>query len=123
ARRLRATVPVPRAGRHPGGDGHPDDGAVGDSGTPDDAAVGRRGDGAHAAAPAPLELRSGDADRSPAGARLPPMTAPQEENTMSTAGPTGTAPETTGAPDSGMATGSDAGEPGSHLGPGDLDPD
>jgi hypothetical protein len=51
------------------------------------------------------------------------MTAPHEENTMSMAGPDGTDPETTDAPDSGMATGSDAGEPGSHLGPGDLDPD
>ena len=36
---------------------------------------------------------------------------------MSMAGPHGTDPE------SGMASGSDAGEPGGHLGPGDLDPD
>ena len=36
---------------------------------------------------------------------------------MSMAGPHGT------DPDSGMATGSDAGEPGGHLGPGDLAPD
>ena len=36
---------------------------------------------------------------------------------MSMAGPQGTDPE------SGMASGSDAGEPGGHLGPGDLDPD
>ena len=42
---------------------------------------------------------------------------------MSMAGPNGTDPETTDAPDDGMASGSDAGEPGSHLGPGDLDPD
>ena len=36
---------------------------------------------------------------------------------MSMAGPHDTDPE------SGMASGSDAGEPGGHLGPGDLDPD
>jgi hypothetical protein len=36
---------------------------------------------------------------------------------MSMAGPHGTDPET------GMASGSDAGEPGGHLGPGDLAPD
>ncbi len=36
---------------------------------------------------------------------------------MSMAGPNGSDPE------SGMASGSDAGEPGGHLGPGDLDPD
>jgi hypothetical protein len=36
---------------------------------------------------------------------------------MSMAGPHGT------DPDSGMASGSDAGEPGGHLGPGDLAPD
>jgi hypothetical protein len=36
---------------------------------------------------------------------------------MSMAGPNGS------DPDSGMASGSDAGEPGSHLGPGDLAPD
>ncbi len=36
---------------------------------------------------------------------------------MSMAGPHGTDPE------SGMASGSDAGEPGGHLGPGDLAPD
>jgi hypothetical protein len=36
---------------------------------------------------------------------------------MSMAGPHGTDPE------SGMASGSDAGEPGGHLGPGDLSPD
>jgi hypothetical protein len=41
---------------------------------------------------------------------------------MSVAGPDGTDPETA-LPDSGMASGSDAGEPGAHLGPGDLDPD
>jgi hypothetical protein len=41
---------------------------------------------------------------------------------MSMAGPNGTDPE--GAlPDSGMASGSDAGEAGGHLGPGDLAPD
>jgi len=36
---------------------------------------------------------------------------------MSMAGPHGS------DPDSGMASGSDAGQPGGHLGPGDLDPD
>lgn len=36
---------------------------------------------------------------------------------MSMAGPNGT------DPDSGMASGSDAGQPGGHLGPGDLAPD
>ena len=36
---------------------------------------------------------------------------------MSMAGPHGT------DPDSGMASGSDAGQAGGHLGPGDLDPD
>ena len=36
---------------------------------------------------------------------------------MSMAGPQGTDPE------SGMASGSDAGQPGGHLGPGDLAPD
>jgi hypothetical protein len=41
---------------------------------------------------------------------------------MSMAGRDGTDPES-GLPDSGMDTGSDAGEPGGHLGPGDLDPD
>jgi hypothetical protein len=41
---------------------------------------------------------------------------------MSMAGPNGTDPEST-LPDSGMETGSDAGEPGGHLGPGDLAPD
>jgi hypothetical protein len=41
---------------------------------------------------------------------------------MSMAGRNGTDPEST-VPDSGMDTGSDAGEPGVHLGPGDLEPD
>jgi hypothetical protein len=41
---------------------------------------------------------------------------------MSMAGPNGSDPETT-LPGSGMASGSDAGEPGGHLGPGDLAPD
>ena len=41
---------------------------------------------------------------------------------MSMAGRNGTDPEST-LPDSGMDTGSDAGEPGGHLGPGDLAPD
>jgi hypothetical protein len=41
---------------------------------------------------------------------------------MSMAGRDGTDPEST-RPDSGMDTGSDAGEPGGHLGPGDLAPD
>jgi hypothetical protein len=41
---------------------------------------------------------------------------------MSMAGPNGTDPETA-LPGSGMASGSDAGEPGAHLGPGDLAPD
>jgi hypothetical protein len=41
---------------------------------------------------------------------------------MSMAGRNGTDPEST-LPDSAMASGSDAGEPGGHLGPGDLDPD
>jgi hypothetical protein len=41
---------------------------------------------------------------------------------MSMAGRDGTDPESV-LPDSGMDTGSDAGEPGGHLGPGDLDPD
>jgi hypothetical protein len=41
---------------------------------------------------------------------------------MSMAGPHGTDPESA-APGSGMASGSDAGEPGGHLGPGDLAPD
>jgi hypothetical protein len=41
---------------------------------------------------------------------------------MSMAGRDGTDPESTRA-DSGMDTGSDAGEPGGHLGPGDLAPD
>jgi hypothetical protein len=45
------------------------------------------------------------------------MSTAGEEITMSMAGPQGTDPE------SGMASGSDAGEPGGHLGPGDLDPD
>jgi hypothetical protein len=45
------------------------------------------------------------------------MSAAREETAMSMAGPQGDDPE------SGMASGSDAGEPGSHLGPGDLDPD
>jgi hypothetical protein len=43
--------------------------------------------------------------------------SPAEEIDMSMAGPHGT------DPDSGMASGSDAGEPGGHLGPGDLAPD
>jgi hypothetical protein len=43
--------------------------------------------------------------------------SPAEEIVMSMAGPHGI------DPDSGMASGSDAGEPGGHLGPGDLDPD
>jgi hypothetical protein len=43
--------------------------------------------------------------------------SPAEEIVMSMAGPHGT------DPDSGMASGSDAGEPGGHLGPGDLAPD
>ena len=60
----------------PGGDGHPHDGAVGHPGPSDDAAVGRGGDGAHPGAAAPLLLRAGDADRAPAGARLPPLTGP-----------------------------------------------
>jgi hypothetical protein len=51
------------------------------------------------------------------------MTAPGEEILMSMAGPNGTDPESAAVPDTGMASGSDAGEPGSHLGPGDLDPD
>jgi hypothetical protein len=46
---------------------------------------------------------------------------------MSMAGRDGTDPDSlipdSLAPDSGMDTGSDAGEPGGHLGPGDLDPD
>ena len=41
---------------------------------------------------------------------------------MSMAGRDGTDPDST-LPDSGMASGSDAGEPGGHLGPGDLAPD
>jgi hypothetical protein len=41
---------------------------------------------------------------------------------MSMAGRNGTDPESA-LPDSGMETGSDAGEPGGHLGPGDLTPD
>jgi hypothetical protein len=41
---------------------------------------------------------------------------------MSMAGRGGTDPESA-LPDSGMDTGSDAGEPGGHLGPGDLAPD
>jgi hypothetical protein len=41
---------------------------------------------------------------------------------MSMAGPDGTDPEST-VPTSGMASGSDAGEPGGHLGPGDLSPE
>jgi hypothetical protein len=41
---------------------------------------------------------------------------------MSMAGPNGTDPDSA-VPDSGMDSGSDAGEPGVHLGPGDLDPD
>jgi hypothetical protein len=41
---------------------------------------------------------------------------------MSMTGPNGTDPETA-LPSSGMASGSDAGEPGAHLGPGDLAPD
>ena len=41
---------------------------------------------------------------------------------MSMAGRNGTDPEST-LPDSGMDTGSDAGAPGNHLGPGDLAPD
>jgi hypothetical protein len=41
---------------------------------------------------------------------------------MSMAGRGGTDPESA-LPDSAMETGSDAGEPGGHLGPGDLSPD
>ena len=41
---------------------------------------------------------------------------------MSMAGRDGTDPEST-LPDSGMDSGSDAGQPGGHLGPGDLAPD
>ena len=41
---------------------------------------------------------------------------------MSMAGRNGTDPDST-LPDSGKDTGSDAGEPGGHLGPGDLAPD
>ncbi len=41
---------------------------------------------------------------------------------MSMADRDGSDPESV-LPDSGMDTGSDAGEPGGHLGPGDLDPD
>jgi hypothetical protein len=41
---------------------------------------------------------------------------------MSMAGRDGTDPEST-LPGSGMDSGSDAGEPGGHLGPGDLAPD
>ena len=41
---------------------------------------------------------------------------------MSMAGRDGTDPEST-LPTSGMDSGSDAGEPGGHLGPGDLAPD
>jgi hypothetical protein len=41
---------------------------------------------------------------------------------MSMAGRDGTDPEST-LPESGMDSGSDAGEPGGHLGPGDLAPD
>ena len=41
---------------------------------------------------------------------------------MSMAGRDGIDPEST-LPESGMGTGSDAGQPGGHLGPGDLDPD
>jgi hypothetical protein len=41
---------------------------------------------------------------------------------MSMAGRNGTDPESA-LPDSAMETGSDAGEPGGHLGPGDLAPD
>ena len=43
---------------------------------------------------------------------------------MSISGRDGTDPESFDAlADSGMASGTDAGEPGGHLGPGDLDPD
>lgn len=41
---------------------------------------------------------------------------------MSMAGRDGIDPDTM-LPDSGMDTGSDAGQPGPHLGPGDLEPD
>ena len=41
---------------------------------------------------------------------------------MSMAGRNGTDPDST-VPDTAMDTGSDAGEPGGHLGPGDLAPD
>ena len=41
---------------------------------------------------------------------------------MSMAGRDGTDPDSI-LSDSGMASGTDAGEPGGHLGPGDLDPD
>ena len=41
---------------------------------------------------------------------------------MSMTGPHGTDPDDA-LPDSGMESGSDAGEPGGHLGPRDLDPD
>ena len=41
---------------------------------------------------------------------------------MSMAGRNGTDPESA-LPETGMETGSDAGEPGGHLGPGDLAPD
>ena len=41
---------------------------------------------------------------------------------MSMAGRDGIDPEST-LPESGMDTGSDAGQPGGHLGPGDLDPE
>jgi hypothetical protein len=41
---------------------------------------------------------------------------------MSMAGRDGTDPDSM-LPDSAMDTGSDAGEPGGHLGPGDLEPD
>src|SRR4051795_10723697 len=41
---------------------------------------------------------------------------------MSMARRNGTDPDSA-LPDTGMASGSDAGEPGGHLGPGDLDPD
>jgi hypothetical protein len=41
---------------------------------------------------------------------------------MSMAGRNGTDPDST-LPESGMDSGSDAGEPGGHLGPGDLAPD
>ena len=116
----RAAVPVPRAGGHPGRHGHPDDGAVGHPGPPDDAAVGRGRDGADAAArctPRPSCRRCRSCpDSSPTS-----PDDPQRRRMSMAAGRH--RPRRPRPPDSGMASGSDAGEPGGHLGPGDLAPD